>query len=114
MNLLKPGAGRRLVLLAQTMGIPTSDLSAVVPLIIVSSRSRKEEEVELIGGLANLLATAFGKAKGTEWTESLIPPRELERIKREREERDELLRAKAMLMKIQMMADRYDISEVRE
>ena len=96
------------------MGIPTSDPSEVVPLIIASSRSRKEEEMELVSGIANLLATAFGKAKGTEWAESLVPPRELERMKREREERDELLRAKAMLMKIQMMADRYDISEVRE
>lgn len=106
--------GRRLILLAESMGIPTSDPSEVTSLIIAKGRADIEADARLVGGFANVLATAFGKQRGTEWFESLQPPHEAERLKRARAERDELLRTKAMLNKIQMMSARYEIQEVRE
>lgn len=106
--------GHRLILLAESMGVPTSDPSEVSALIIARGRADVEADVRLVSGIANVLATAFNKQRGTEWFESLHPPRETERMKRMKAERDELLRARAMLHKVQMMSERYDIQEVRE
>ncbi len=113
-DIRRPGAGHRLVLLAQAMGIPTSDPSEVPSLVIAQEKARIEGDIRVVSGFAHVIGTAFGKFKGTEWFETLQPPREIDRLRKEREERDALLRSKAMLCRIQMMQEKYQITEVRE
>ena len=67
-----------------------------------------------VSGIANVLATAFGKAEGTEWFATLFPESEAKASEEARRKRDEILRAKAMMMRMEMMKDRYEITVVRE
>lgn len=110
----KPGVGARALLLAKSMGIDVSEPSQVIPLMIAQARAQAEHDVRLMSGFACVIASAFGKPSMQDWLESLAPPAEVARIKRQRENRDAELRNRAMLAKVRMMAERFDITEVHE
>lgn len=106
--------GHRILLLAQSLGIPTSDPSEVIPLLMARSKAERESYITMVSGYAYVLASAFGKADMNEWVRSLLSPSERVQVEKARKEQDDILRNKAMLMKIQMMAEKYNIKEVRE
>lgn len=114
MNLGKPGWGHRTLVLAKTLGLSIDDPSLVVPLLIAEAKAQREADIRIVFGFAYTLANSFGKGDIRDWYKMLYPPSEIRHTEEEKRKRDAILRERAMLLKIQMMADRYDITEVRE
>lgn len=113
-NFSRAGAGARTLALARTMGIDCDAPALVIPLMMAQEQARREDDLRLVSGFAYVVASSFGKASMADWMDSLYPPAHILEQKKAKEERDQEMRARAMAVRLQMMADRYEITEVRE
>lgn len=105
---------RRLLLYAESVGIPTRVPSEVIPLIIMRGKAERNRDALLILGLSNVISTAFGKGSMDPWLDQMYPQYEREKSKRETEKEEALRTEMAMIMKMKQLSDRFDIVEVRE
>lgn len=115
MNLKASGAGHRMLHLARSMGVsPEVPTSETIPLLIAIIKADRDARVTNIMGMSNIISTAFGKGSMDPWLDMMYSPSERARGRMEREKQEAVQTEMATVMKMKMLADRYDIKEVRE